>query len=227
MPRNVRCLMFGRNHVEIDLQRSFYELLRRVKHSSTYMPPSRRSASTATRPVDSALEASHPRTIKQLPLRIINSTVRPRLHIMQHSFQVLQSQPPELYWINYIFFGITLLLLWYSLGCPLQKVLGPLNCRFRRLTQTKPRGVLIRFNQFSLVGALKLRRRESKPQLQRLHDTHKAKYSKTQNETFEIQILHLSQTQTKIQFTSFTCSVNCKTTPRHLTYKVWHPNMQT
>ena len=95
MPRNVRCLMFGRNHAEIDLQGSFYELVRRLgmKHSSAYAPlPSIGDvrAQLQRDPWVSALEVSHPGTIKHLPLRIMNSIPwRPHQRIMQRSFPAL------------------------------------------------------------------------------------------------------------------------------------------
>ena len=80
MPRAARLLLFGRNHCEIDLKGSFYELVRRL--GLLYMPDHAPlptiddlRAQLYCDPYIQAVEALRPHTVKQLPLRIINSSI--------------------------------------------------------------------------------------------------------------------------------------------------------
>lgn len=80
LPREVRLLLFGRTHCEIDLKGSFYELTRRLGlrflPSHIPLPPiDDLRAMLSQDPYISMVEADRPHTIKQLPLRIINSSI--------------------------------------------------------------------------------------------------------------------------------------------------------
>ena len=80
LPRAARLLLFGRNHCEIDLKGSFYELVRRL--GLLFAPDlvplptiDELRAQLARDPCIQKVEAICPDTIKQLPLRIINSSL--------------------------------------------------------------------------------------------------------------------------------------------------------
>ena len=80
LPRAARLLLFGRNHCEIDLKGSFYELIRRL--GLLFAPDlvplptiDEFRAQLARDPYIQKVEAIYPDTIKQLPLRIINSSL--------------------------------------------------------------------------------------------------------------------------------------------------------
>ena len=80
LPKEVRLLLFGKTHVEVDLKGSFYELVRRLSLSllPQYTPlPTidelRRLL--ASDPYIRAVGEKCPDTIKRLPLRVINSTI--------------------------------------------------------------------------------------------------------------------------------------------------------
>jgi len=80
LPRAARLLLFGRNHCEVDLKGSFYELVRRL--GLLYMPDhvplptiDDLRAQLYCDPYIQAVEALCPHTVKQLPLRIINSSI--------------------------------------------------------------------------------------------------------------------------------------------------------
>ena len=80
IPRTARLLLFGRNHCEIDLKGSFYELVRRL--GFLFMPDlvplptiDDLRAQLYRDPYIQAVEAICPHTVKQLPLRIINSSI--------------------------------------------------------------------------------------------------------------------------------------------------------
>ena len=80
LPRAARLLLFGRNHCEIDLKGSFYELVRRL--GLLFVPDlvplptiDELRAQLARDPCIQKVEAIYPDTIKQLPLRIINSSL--------------------------------------------------------------------------------------------------------------------------------------------------------
>ena len=80
LPRAARLLLFGRNHCEIDLKGSFYELVRRL--GLLFAPDlvplptiDELRAQLARDPYIQKVEAIYPDTIKQLPLRIINSSL--------------------------------------------------------------------------------------------------------------------------------------------------------
>ena len=80
LPRAARLLLFGRNHCEIDLKGSFYELVRRL--GLLFAPDvvplptiDELRAQLARDPCIQKVEAIYPDTIKQLPLRIINSSL--------------------------------------------------------------------------------------------------------------------------------------------------------
>ena len=80
LPKEVRLLLFGKTHVEVDLKGSFYELVRRLSLSllPQYTPlPTidelRRLL--ASDPYIGAVGEKCPDTIKRLPLRVINSTI--------------------------------------------------------------------------------------------------------------------------------------------------------
>ena len=88
MPRAVRLLLFGQNHCEIDLKGSFYELVRRLglRHSPDHFPlPDITAfrALLANDPYIQTIESLRPGTIKQLPLRVINSTIGSTFHYLQ------------------------------------------------------------------------------------------------------------------------------------------------
>ena len=80
LPRAARLLLFGKNHSEIDLKGSFYELVRRL---GLYYLPDHMPLPTiddlramlSRDPYIRAVETLRPQTIKQLPLRIINSSI--------------------------------------------------------------------------------------------------------------------------------------------------------
>ena len=85
LPREVRLLLFGRTHYEIDLKGSFYELIRRLGlhflPQHTPLPTIEELRHTlACDPYIRAVETECPQTIKRLPLRIINSSI-----LMQHT----------------------------------------------------------------------------------------------------------------------------------------------
>jgi len=80
IPRAARLLLFGRNHCEVDLKGSFYELVRRL--GLLFMPDhvplptiDDLRAQLYRDPYIQAVEALCPHTVKQLPLRIINSSI--------------------------------------------------------------------------------------------------------------------------------------------------------
>jgi len=80
LPRAARLLLFGRNHCEVDLKGSFYELVRRL--GLLFMPDhvplptiDDLRAQLYRDPYIQAVEALCPHTVKQLPLRIINSSI--------------------------------------------------------------------------------------------------------------------------------------------------------
>ena len=80
LPRAARLLLFGQNHCEIDLKGSFYELVRRLglRFAPDLVPlPTidEFRAQLARDPYIQQVEAIRPDTIKQLPLRIINSSL--------------------------------------------------------------------------------------------------------------------------------------------------------
>ena len=80
LPRAARLLLFGQNHCEIDLKGSFYELVRRLglRFAPDLVPlPTidEFRAQLARDPYIQKVEAVCPDTIKQLPLRIINSSL--------------------------------------------------------------------------------------------------------------------------------------------------------
>ena len=80
LPRAARLLLFGQNHCEIDLKGSFYELVRRLglRFAPDLVPlPTidEFRAQLARDPYIQQVEAICPDTIKQLPLRIINSSL--------------------------------------------------------------------------------------------------------------------------------------------------------
>lgn len=80
LPREVRLLLFGRSHYEIDLKGSFYELIRRLglrflPHHIPLPAIDDLPAMLSQDPYIQTIEAVRPHTIKQLPLRIINSSI--------------------------------------------------------------------------------------------------------------------------------------------------------
>lgn len=80
LPKEVRLLLFGRTHCEIDLKGSFYELIRRLglrflPHHIPLPAIDDLRAMLAQDPYIRTIEAARPHTIKQLPLRIINSSI--------------------------------------------------------------------------------------------------------------------------------------------------------
>ena len=80
LPRAARLLLFGRNHCEIDLKGSFYELVRRLGllFAPDFVPlPTidELRAQLSRDPCIQKVQAIYPDTIKQLPLRIINSSL--------------------------------------------------------------------------------------------------------------------------------------------------------
>ena len=88
MPRDVRILLFGQNHSEIDLKGSFYELIRRLgmlhmPSHSTLPPITDLRTLLSNDPYVQTLEALRPGTVKQLPLRIINSTIEDTIRYLQ------------------------------------------------------------------------------------------------------------------------------------------------
>ena len=85
IPRAARLLLFGRSHCEVDLKGSFYELVRRLglRYLPDHMPlPAIDDlrAMLSRDPYFRAVEAVRPHTIKQLPLRIINSSIDATYH---------------------------------------------------------------------------------------------------------------------------------------------------
>ena len=88
MPRDVRLLLFGQNHSEIDLRGSFYELIRRLgmlhMPSHSPLPPITDLRTLLSNdPYVQTVETLRPGTIKQLPLRVINSTIADTLRYLQ------------------------------------------------------------------------------------------------------------------------------------------------
>ena len=80
LPREVRLLLFGRTHAEVDLKGSFYELVRRLSlrffPQQTPLPPiDELRRLLVSDPYIRAVGEKCPDTIKRLPLRIINSTI--------------------------------------------------------------------------------------------------------------------------------------------------------
>ena len=95
MPRTARLLLFGRHHCEIDLKGSFYELVRRL--GLLYMPDhvplptiDDLRAQLYRDPYVQAVEALRPHTVKQLPLRIINSSIDAAY---QHLHSIVDGSP--------------------------------------------------------------------------------------------------------------------------------------
>ena len=85
IPRAARLLLFGRSQCEVDLKGSFYELVRRLglRYLPDHMPlPAIDDlrAMLSRDPYIQAVEAIRPHTIKQLPLRIINSSIDSTYH---------------------------------------------------------------------------------------------------------------------------------------------------
>jgi len=83
LPRAARLELFGQTHCEIDLKGSFYELVRRL--GLLFAPDlvplpniDEFRAQIARDPYIQKVEAICPDTIKQLPLRIINSSLDAR-----------------------------------------------------------------------------------------------------------------------------------------------------
>ena len=88
MPRAARLLLFGRSHCEVDLKGSFYELIRRLglRYLPDHMPlPAIDDLRVmlSRDPYIRAVEALRPNTIKQLPLRIINSSTDDAYHYLR------------------------------------------------------------------------------------------------------------------------------------------------
>ena len=80
LPREVRLLLFGHTHAEIDLRGSFYELTRRLgmrflPHHMPLPPIGELRAALARDPYIHAVEEVSEGTIKKLPLMVINSSV--------------------------------------------------------------------------------------------------------------------------------------------------------
>ena len=80
LPKEVRLLLFGRTHAEVDLKGSFYELVRRL--SLRFLPQQAPLPTIdelrhllANDPYIRAVGEKCPQTIKRLPLRVINSTI--------------------------------------------------------------------------------------------------------------------------------------------------------
>ena len=80
LPKEVRLLLFGKTHVEVDLKGSFYELVRRL--SLRFLPQytplptiDELRRLLASDPYIRAVGEKCPDTIKRLPLRVINSTI--------------------------------------------------------------------------------------------------------------------------------------------------------
>ena len=88
LPRDVRLLLFGQHHCEIGFKGSFYELVRRLDllHIPDHFPlPHITDFRTclAQDPYTRTVESMRPGTIKQLPLRVINSTAESTLQHLQ------------------------------------------------------------------------------------------------------------------------------------------------
>ena len=80
LPREVRLLLFGYSHAEIDLKGSFYELTRRLgmrflPHHLPLPPIGELRAALTRDPYINAVETESEGTIKKLPLMVINSSV--------------------------------------------------------------------------------------------------------------------------------------------------------
>ena len=80
LPREVRLLLFGHSHAEIDLRGSFYELTRRLgmrflPHHMPLPPIGELRAALARDPYIKAVERESEGIIKKLPLMVINSSV--------------------------------------------------------------------------------------------------------------------------------------------------------
>ena len=80
LPKEVRLLLFGKTHVEIDLKGSFYELVRRLSlsllpHYTPLPTIDELRRLLANDPYIRAVGEKCPDTIKRLPLRVINSTI--------------------------------------------------------------------------------------------------------------------------------------------------------
>ena len=80
LPKEVRLLLFGKTHVEVDLKGSFYELVRRLSLSllpqCTPLPTiDELRHLLASDPYIRAVREKCTDTIKRLPLRVINSTI--------------------------------------------------------------------------------------------------------------------------------------------------------
>ena len=95
IPREARLLLFGQNHWEVDLKGSFYELVRRL--GLHYLPDhiplpaiDDLRAMLSHDPYIAAVEAVRPHTIKQLPLRIINSSIDATYH---HLRSIMDGSP--------------------------------------------------------------------------------------------------------------------------------------
>ena len=88
LPREIRLLLFGKTHAEIDLKGSFYELVRRM--SQRFLPQQTPLPNIeelrhilASDPYIRVVEERYPRTIKRLPLRVINSTIDATYYYLQ------------------------------------------------------------------------------------------------------------------------------------------------
>ena len=80
LPRDVRLLLFGHSHAEIDLKGSFYELTRRLgmrflPHHIPLPPIGELRAALARDPYINAVERESEGIIKKLPLMVVNSSV--------------------------------------------------------------------------------------------------------------------------------------------------------
>ena len=80
LPREVRLLLFGHSHAEIDLKGSFYELTRRLgmrflPHHIPLPPIGELRAALARDPYINAVERESEGIIKKLPLMVVNSSV--------------------------------------------------------------------------------------------------------------------------------------------------------
>ena len=80
LPREVRLLLFGHTHAEIDLRGSFYELTRRLRmrflpHHMPLLPIGTLRAALARDPYLHAVEKVSAGIIKKLPLMVTNSSV--------------------------------------------------------------------------------------------------------------------------------------------------------
>lgn len=88
LPREVRPLLFGHTHYEVDLKGSFYELIKRLglRFLPQHVPLPKIDELRNMLARDlyiQAVEAACPQTIKRLPLRIINSSIEATYYHLQ------------------------------------------------------------------------------------------------------------------------------------------------